>query len=167
MAGPSGSDAWAGVDRGRSINAAPPTASYGDWAPPQPRRRRGLFVTLVVLACIAALAFGAGLGMLTAPGPAGGNGEPTAVTAPAGVYETVSDLPGRFTHAGTLTQTTSVEFTANVARAYYDTGADGASTQVSAYSPATERTYELDCQAQPEGTVLCTGGRNARIVLWP
>lgn len=164
-----GAQAWDATWQSSARNVAPPTPAYGAWQP-EPPRRRGLFVTLVVLACIAALALGATLGTLTSNMGVGANtaAEQTVeAPTPQGVIQTVSDLPGRFSHAGTLTDTTTVEFTANVGRAYADSGANGASAEIQAYSPTTERTYDVTCEAQADNTVICTAGRNARIVLWP
>lgn len=156
------SGAW-----GYDANSYPPLQ-----APvPTPQRRRGLFVTLVVLLSVAALALGGLIGFLNPRVPVEGTGDSVTsavdVATPDGVYIVVSGLPGPFGHAGTLTESTTSEFATNVAQAYADSGAAGASAQVSAYSPTTERTYEMDCEPRGDNTVICTGGRNARIVLWP
>lgn len=145
--------------------------SYPALQTPPPPRRRGPFVTLVVLLSVAALALGGLIGVLVprAPMDDTGQGVTSAVemSTPEGVHIVVSGLPGPLGHAGTLTETTTSEFATNIAQAYADSGAAGASAQVSAYSPTTERTYELDCEPQGDKTVICTGGRNARVILWP
>ena len=71
-----------------------------------------------------------------------------------------------YLHARRLTETTSLPFTEAVREAYDRSGAAGSSTKVRAYSSVTGRTYTMTCEAQPDATVICTGGRNARVLLW-
>ncbi len=82
------------------------------------------------------------------------------------MYQRISGIDGHYPNAGTLTETTSEPFARAVAQAYAASGADGASTTVTAHSDATGRDYEMACTAQPDGTTICTGGTNAQIILW-
>jgi len=54
---------------------------------------------------------------------------------------------------------TSCVFARNVASAYYDSG--GGSTAVVAYSPVTNRSYTMYCQAGAQ--IVCTGANNASV----
>lgn len=150
---------------------APWGAGYAPAAPP-PRRSRGLFVTAIVLASVLALALGGLLGHFAPFGDDADSGQagstPTAsAVMPDGVFVVVSGISGQFTHAGTLSASTTQEFATNVAKGYAESGAAGQEAQFRAYSPTSDRTYRVSCEPRGDGTVLCVGGRNAQIVLWP
>ena len=150
---------------------APWGAGYAPAAPP-PRRSRALVVTAIVLASVLALALGGLLGHFA---PFGDDAESaqtgatptTSAAMPDGVFVVVSGISGQFTHAGTLSASTTQEFATNVAQGYAESGAAGQEAQFRAYSPTTDRTYRVSCEPRGDGTVLCVGGRNAQIVLWP
>lgn len=80
-------------------------------------------------------------------------------------YRTAS-LPGYYESVSTLNDTTTLPFAVNVGIAYNDSGANGGSTTVRAHSAATGKTYTMACQAQDDGSVVCAGGRAARLRLW-
>ncbi len=91
---------------------------------------------------------------------------PTAAEPSQTIYQRISGVGGHFPNAGTLNESTSVPFMQAVADEYARSGADGGSTRVRAYSPTTDMVYDIDCTDQGDGTVICAGGRNARIILW-
>lgn len=74
---------------------------------------------------------------------------------------------GPFSQVATLTDTTSEPFMQAVASAYGASGAGGQSVVLTdVYSQTTGKYYRVTCEAQPAGEVICSGGRNARIVLF-
>lgn len=82
------------------------------------------------------------------------------------MYKEITSVTGHFPNAGTLTDTTSAEFLRAVANQYALSGASGASVTIQAYSPVRKQLYDMDCVDQGDDTVICTGGRNAVILLW-
>lgn len=64
------------------------------------------------------------------------------------------------------TGVTSASFAANVFEAFQEAYGRTGSTDVtvSAYSPATGKTYSMSCSGG--NTVHCTGGNNARVKIW-
>lgn len=90
----------------------------------------------------------------------------TAAEPSQTIYQRTSGIDGHFPNAGTLNESTSVPFMQAVAQEYARSGANGGSTRVRAYSPTTDMVYDIDCTDQGDGTVICAGGRDARIILW-
>lgn len=82
------------------------------------------------------------------------------------INETVYGISRTYPRASSLNGVTSRPFVGAVANAYAAAGGDGASRSISAYSSTTRRSYSMWCEAQPDTTVLCTGGNNARVLLW-
>lgn len=71
---------------------------------------------------------------------------------------------GPFGAVGTANATTSCPFAINLYEAYLDSGLDGDPGTVTAYSPVTKKTYDMDCSG--EQPVLCTGGVAARVIIY-
>ncbi|WP_226344380.1 hypothetical protein [Agilicoccus flavus] len=100
-------------------------------------------------------------------------------TGPGVVTRTVTVAPGDasgsdsgagawspFPYYSELTSTMSVGFADRVRRAYNDSGAQGGSTNLSVYSPATGRDIFLRCERRSSEVVECRGGRNAAVRLY-
>ncbi len=86
------------------------------------------------------------------------------VYVPRGSKECSRSGSGPYAAAGTANPTTSCPFAINVRDAYLNSGLNGSSGQVVAYSPVTKITYTMDCSGdQP---VLCTGGVRGRVVIY-
>lgn len=97
--------------------------------------------------------------------PAGRPGE--GAGANYRMHFTASGMGGTFDRAGTLTSSTTEQFMHAVARAYAESGAGGASTTLfGVYSPVTQKSYTMTCGAQDSGAVVCSGGNNAKVVLY-
>lgn len=78
-----------------------------------------------------------------------------------------SGFGGTFGSAATLTDATSEPFMRAVANAYANSGAAGGSTVLDGvYSPVTGRSYVMTCDKQSDGAVVCSGGNNARVLLF-
>lgn len=82
------------------------------------------------------------------------------------IRDTTTTIPGEYSRASALNDVTSMPFTEAVGRAYAESVADGSSTVLTVYSPVTKKTYTMTCEPQPDSSVLCTGGNNARVLLW-
>jgi hypothetical protein len=59
--------------------------------------------------------------------------------------------------------TTSCGFAENVEENYFGDGNSGGSASVTASSPATGKTYVMDCEPDNDGNVTCTGAINASL----
>ena len=71
---------------------------------------------------------------------------------------------GPYAAVGTDNESTSCPFAINVQAAYLESGLNGAPGTITAYSPVTDKTYDMSCTgSQP---VLCTGGVAARVVIY-
>lgn len=69
---------------------------------------------------------------------------------------------GPFTKAAKDNEPTSCPFALNLLDTYLESGLDGAGV-VRAYSPLTEKWYDMDCSGNP---AYCTGGVSARVLLY-
>ena len=147
---------------------------------PQPEKRGGPNVWLLALvgvllaALVGVLAFLGGSGAFsrtsepvtstvvethTLPKSSGQAPAPAPAPAPAQKKRTYSN----YTPDSSVT---SAGFAANVFEAFQEAyGRTGsADVTVSAYSPATGKTYRMTCSGAE--TVHCTGGNNARVKIW-
>lgn len=83
------------------------------------------------------------------------------------MYHQGSGIGGPFDKVATLHSTTSRPFMVDVATAYRDSGAAGGSVVLQdIYSVAAGRYVTMSCSPQGDATVLCTGGVNARVLLY-
>ena len=98
-----------------------------------------------------------------APAPA----QPQSAEQRYRMYHQGSGIGGPFDKVATLHSTTSRPFMVDVATAYRDSGAAGGSVVLQdIYSVAAGRYVTMSCSPQGDATVLCTGGRNARVLLY-
>lgn len=98
-----------------------------------------------------------------APAPA----QPQSAAQRYRMYHQGSGIGGPFDKVATLHSTTSRPFMVDVATAYRDSGAAGGSVVLQdIYSVAAGRHVTMSCSPQGDATVLCTGGRNARVLLY-
>lgn len=98
---------------------------------------------------------------VTTTATAAGPGTPTQR-----LYHRASGIPGHFSEGAGLTESTSAPFVRAVAEEYARSGANGGSLRLRAFSETTGKFYDMDCVDQGDRTVVCSGGRNARIILW-
>lgn len=138
---------------------------------PAPRKRsRALLIGLSTLAMAFVFVTGfvvANLGGTTNAGTV--QSAPTGVSSAASTSTTPPPLPtGAATCSGTdgvgRNTATSCDFAANVADAVRKSP-ESTPSQVTAYSPVTKKTYELTCTR--EEWVVCKGGNNAVVYVWP
>ncbi len=86
------------------------------------------------------------------------------VIVPAGGKECGRFGEGPLSAVGTENASTSCPFALNVRDAYVQSGLNGATGTVTAYSPVTKLTYKMSCNgSQP---ALCTGGKAARVIVY-
>lgn len=158
----------------------PSAAAYGGGFQ-QPERRGGPNVWLIVLVGVLLAALVGVLAFLGGSGAFSRTSEPVTSTvvethtlprsggqAPAPAAPAAEPANTRHTYSNYAPDTgvTSAGFAANVFEAFQEAyGRTGsANVSVSAYSPATGKTYRLSCSGG--GTVYCTGGNNARVKIW-
>lgn len=91
---------------------------------------------------------------------------PVDIRASYTVYSTASGFSGPYAKAASVTSLTSAKFVPSVAQAYAASGADGDVVLRDVHSPETGKDYTMTCRAQGDGTVLCSGGNNAQVVLY-
>ncbi|MFD6157889.1 protein kinase [Nocardia sp. NPDC060256] len=92
---------------------------------------------------------------------------PTLAPVPATARGCATKYPpaGRFTYSAIGNGVTSCDFAEEVRKAYGEgSDADG-SRQVTAFSPATQKNYTMDCVTR-DGLVTCTGGENAFVYIY-
>lgn len=82
------------------------------------------------------------------------------------LHSTEAGFGGTYDKASAITSVTSASFTRAVARAYANSGAQGSTTLSSVYSPVTGRSYTMRCNDQGNGSVICSGGNNASVLLY-
>lgn len=172
---------------GAALTHAPDPPPGGP-PPPPPSRPHAAVVTIAVIVMVGGLAAAimSNLGGSEPGNPEPGPTGPTSTTTssplgdttpepptpppasepPLPVFERISGVQGYFHSAGTLTETTSEPFLRAVAGQYALSGAEGASAQVTAYSPVTQKSYDMTCIDQGNDSVICEGGKNAKILLW-
>mgnify|MGYP001757749721 CR=1 FL=1 len=153
------------------------------YAPPQKSASTGwlvgiIAVLLAVVVGIVAYLFGSGaFSSIDEPttGQAASDDAATSTVVATHTLKSDEEAPAQpsaapvshtYTNYAADTDVTSGQFAANVydafVAAYRETGAT--EVAVSAYSPATGKTYTMSCSG--DSTVYCSGGNNARVRIW-
>lgn len=145
---------------------------------PQPERRGGPNMWLLALVGVLLAALVGVLAFLGGSGAFSRTSEPVTSTVvethtlpkPSGQAPSPAPAPAQkkrtYSNYAPDSSVTSAGFAANVFEAFQEAyGRTGsADVTVSAYSPATGKTYRMTCSGAE--TVHCTGGNNARVKIW-
>ncbi|MEU7138184.1 protein kinase [Nocardia sp. NPDC046473] len=152
------------VDTGPRPATVAPTGA-DEPASPKPRSRAKW--PRVVGALIIVLALAGVVGWLKRDAFISRPTAPTLAPVPATARGCATKYPpaGRFTYSAIGNGVTSCDFAEEVRKAYSEgSDADG-SRQVTAFSPATQKNYTMECVTR-DGLVTCTGGENAFVYIY-
>ncbi|WP_405166081.1 protein kinase domain-containing protein [Nocardia sp. NBC_01499] len=132
-----------------------------------PKRRSRTKWLRIVVALIVVIALAGVIAWLQRSAFGTGATAPTLAPVPSTARGCATKYPpaGRFTYSAIGNGVTSCDFAEELRKAY-GTGSDADGTRtVTAFSPATQQNYTMQCVTR-DGLVTCTGGENAFVYIY-